>query len=55
MRTLVIAVGGVIFAAGVFLWLGNVAGFCRTFPFAGYLTILAGGAIYKLGSKMQSA
>ena len=51
-RTLVIALGALVFAGGVFLFLGNVIGFFRTFPLAGYLTIVAGGAIYKAGSKM---
>lgn len=55
MKTLVIALGAVVFVAGIFLFLGNVIGFFRTFPLAGYLTILAGGAIYKAGSKMGSA
>jgi len=54
MRNLVIALGGLVFAAGAFLWCGNVFGFFVTFPFAGYLTLLIGGAIYKAGQKMSS-
>ncbi|MBI4814815.1 MAG: hypothetical protein HY791_01075 [Deltaproteobacteria bacterium] len=42
-------VGGVVFAGGVFLFLGNVVGFFPTFPMVGYLTMLAGGGIYKFG------
>jgi hypothetical protein len=43
--------GGVIIAAGAFLWLGNVFHFFPTFPLAGYLTMLAGGAVMKIGKK----
>jgi hypothetical protein len=52
MKTPVIVLGALVFAGGVFLFLGNVIGFFPTFPLAGYLTILAGGAIYRAGSKM---
>ena len=55
MRTLVIALGVVIFVAGVVLFLGNVIGFFRTFPLAGYVTMLIGGGIYKAGTKMGPA
>lgn len=30
---------------GVFLFFGNVGGFFRTFPFAGFITMSIGGAI----------
>ena len=30
---------------GIFLFFGNVGGFFRTFPFAGFITISIGGAI----------
>jgi len=53
MRTLVIALGVIVFVAGVFLWCGNVFGFFRTFPFAGYLTLVVGGVVYKAGKKMN--
>ncbi len=53
MRTVVMGLGAVIFVAGVVLWCGNVFGFFRTFPFAGYLTLLVGGLIYKAGQKMN--
>jgi hypothetical protein len=53
MRTLVIALGAIVFVAGVILWCGNVFGFFRTFPFAGYLTLIAGGLVYKAGKKMN--
>jgi hypothetical protein len=52
MRNLVIALGALIFAAGAVLWCGNVFGFFVTFPFAGYLTLLIGGATFKAGQKM---
>lgn len=55
MRNLVTGLGAVVFVAGAFLWCGNVFGFFVTFPFAGYLTLVAGGAIYKGGQKMSSA
>lgn len=41
--------GAGIFLLGVFLWCGNVFGFFRTFPFAGYVTILIGGAVWRAG------
>jgi len=53
MRNLIVASGAIVFAAGALLWCGNVFGFFVTFPFAGYLTLLAGGAIYKAGQKMS--
>jgi hypothetical protein len=52
MRNLVIGLGALVFVAGVGLWCGNVFGFFRTFPFAGYLTLIAGAAIFKGGQKM---
>ena len=55
MRTLVVVLGAVVFIAGVFLFLGNVIGFFRTFPLAGYLTMIIGGAIYRVGSKMGNS
>jgi hypothetical protein len=30
---------------GVFLFFGNIGGFFRTFPFAGFVTMSIGGAI----------
>jgi len=53
MRNLVIALGAIIFVAGAVLWCGNVFGFFVTFPFAGYLTLLAGGATFRAGQKMN--
>jgi Sec-independent protein secretion pathway component TatC len=54
MRNLVIGLGAVVFAAGVFLWCGNVFRFFVTFPFAGYLTAIAGAAAFKAGKNMNS-
>jgi hypothetical protein len=42
--------GTIVFIAGVVLFLGNVLGFMRTFPGAGYLTIAAGGVLHRRGS-----
>lgn len=53
MRSLLIALGALVFVAGVVLWCGNVFGFFVTFPFAGYLTLLVGGATFKAGQKMK--
>ena len=53
MKKLVIALGAIVFAAGVFLWCGNVFGFFPTFPFVGYLTAVVGAIIFKAGKKMQ--
>jgi hypothetical protein len=54
MRNFVIGLGAFVFVAGAFLWCGNVFGFFVTFPFAGYRTLLAGGAIFKGGQKISS-
>jgi len=42
-------IGGAIFAAGAFLWCGNVFRFFPTYPLAGYITMLVGGAIMRKG------
>ena len=41
-------IGGVIFAAGVLLLIGNVTGLFPTFPFAGFIVMLIGGGISKI-------
>ena len=41
--------GGVVTVAGALLLIGNISGFFPTFPYAGFLTMLAGGAISSLG------
>src|SRR5580658_4135209 len=47
-RTMVLkGVGGVIFALGVFLFCGNVFRFFPTAPFAGYITMAIGGALFR--------
>ena len=46
-------VGGLIVAAGIVVWLGNVFGFMRTFPLAGYITIAIGGFIFKAGANQD--
>ena len=45
------AVGAIITVIGVFLFCGNVFGFFRTFPMAGYLTIAFGGFIARQDTK----
>ncbi|MCW3058874.1 MAG: hypothetical protein ABIY70_18555 [Capsulimonas sp.] len=40
-------IGGVVFAIGAFLWLGNMFRFFPTFPLAGYITMLAGGWLFR--------
>lgn len=47
-------VGGIVFALGVFLLLGNVLRFFPTFPLAGYLTMMCGGAIIKAADRNGS-
>jgi hypothetical protein len=46
--------GGVIVAIGAVLFLGNVTGKLRTFPFAGYATIAAGGAVLAYGRRKEA-
>jgi len=43
------ALGAVIFGVGICLIIGNVTGKFRTFPFAGYITTVIGGAIMRAG------
>jgi hypothetical protein len=43
--------GGVVFAIGAVLFIGNVTRLLPTFPLAGYLTMLIGGAIFGAGQK----
>lgn len=43
--------GGLIIALGFFLVLGNIFHFFPTFPFAGYLTVVAGGMVSRMGKK----
>jgi hypothetical protein len=41
--------GGLVFLAGAALWIGNVTRAFPTFPFAGYLTMLVGGVMWRAG------
>ena len=52
MGRLLYGCGIAIFIAGIALIIGNVTGFFRTFPFAGYLTTVIGAAIQGAGSKL---
>ena len=42
-------VGGLVFVLGAGLWIGNVSRAFPTFPLAGYLTMLVGGIIFRVG------
>ncbi len=50
---LVMVLGGIVFAAGVFLWCGNVFGFFPTLPLVGYGTAVVGAITYRTGKKMN--
>ncbi len=39
--------GSIIFLFGLFLFCGNITGFFKTFPFAGFITMTLGGALIK--------
>ncbi len=39
--------GSIIFLFGLFLFFGNVCGFFKTFPFAGFITMGVGSALIK--------
>lgn len=54
MGMALMGVGGLIVAIGVLLWTGNVFGFFPTFPYAGYITIAIGGAIFAFGRKQMA-
>lgn len=45
--------GGIIFVGGVFLYLGNRLGFFPTFPGAGWITLIIGGVIWRVGASMD--
>lgn len=47
-------VGGLVFAAGAFLFAGNIFGFFPTVPLAGYLTMLVGGGLFGWGKKTHA-
>jgi hypothetical protein len=49
MHFALMGVGGIIFVIGVGLFLGNVTGKFISFPYAGYITMLVGGAIAGFG------
>lgn len=51
MGMALMGVGGLVMALGAFLFWGNVSGHFRSFPFAGYITIAIGGAIFSFGKK----
>jgi hypothetical protein len=55
MKYGLMGVGGIIFVIGVGLFGGNVSGMFVTFPFAGYIGMLIGGAIFGAGQRMGAA
>lgn len=44
-------IGVLVFIVGVGLWIGNVSRVFPTFPLAGYVTIVIGGAIIRAGKR----
>ena len=53
MGMALMGVGGLIFVVGVLLFLGNTTGKFYSFPYAGYITMGIGGAIFAFGRKQQ--
>jgi hypothetical protein len=47
-------VGGLIFVIGCGLFLGNTTGKFVSFPYAGYITMGIGGAIFAFGKKQMA-
>ena len=47
------AAGLFVFCLGLFFFFGNITGAFRTVPFAGYLTMMAGGALISSGMKLD--
>jgi hypothetical protein len=45
--------GGLVFILGLALFLGNISGLFRTFPFAGFLVMTLGGAMRGFGRIMR--
>jgi hypothetical protein len=41
--------GALVFAGGLFLFIGNVSGAYRTFPGLGWLTMAIGGIMFRAG------
>lgn len=54
MGMALMGVGGLIFVVGVLLFLGNMTGKFISFPYAGYITMGIGGAIFAFGRKQQA-
>lgn len=51
MGMALMGVGGLIVVVGGLLWMGNMTGKFPTFPYAGYITIAIGAALFGLGKK----
>jgi hypothetical protein len=54
MKMAAMGLGGLIFVVGGLLWIGNVSGKFVSFPYAGYITMAIGGAIFGFGQKQES-
>ena len=48
-----VGIGLVTTLLGMFLFFGNVGGFLKTFPFAGFITISIGGAIINVNASSK--
>ncbi|HEY7090689.1 MAG TPA: hypothetical protein VH518_21510 [Tepidisphaeraceae bacterium] len=46
-------VGAIVLLLGLFLFIGNVTSIFPTFPLAGYLTVVIGGAMCRVGRTQQ--
>jgi len=44
-------IGVLVLIVGICLWIGNVSRIFPTFPLAGYITIVIGGAIIRAGKQ----
>ena len=42
-------IGSIVFVLGLFLFIGNVSGSVKTLPYAGFIAMTAGGAIFASG------
>ncbi|MDZ8095118.1 MAG: hypothetical protein RMZ42_24725 [Nostoc sp. DedQUE05] len=47
------AAGAIVFLFGLFLFFGNIGGFFKTFPFAGFITMGVGSALMKADENSQ--
>jgi hypothetical protein len=55
INTILKLVGYSIVALGMVLWIGNILGFLRTFPLAGFMTILIGTVVLSIRVRKRSS